>query len=156
MGILSKDGGEKRNASMMVRLPSNLARIVDGCVGITHSSRPDFVIDGIRSFIHYINEEENTVMKYLNEKKDASREVKLQFYYETMRNRTEPFRKAITSAVQKSKKKDVDVLLSLPRGLAVKIENTTNRTKCFRNHQEFVKAATVYLTYQMGFDNTTE
>lgn len=156
LGILSKDNGEKRNASIMVRMPSNLALIIDQCVGITHSSRPDFVTDGIRSFIHYIITEEDSVMRYLKEKEDASREVKLQFYYETMKNKTEMYRKAVVSAAEKSTKKDVDILLSLPRGLASQIERVVERTKCFRNHQEFVKAATVYLTTQMGTDNTNE
>lgn len=156
LGILSKDNGEKRNASIMVRMPSNLTLIIDQCVGISHSSRPDFVTDGVRSFIHYIITEEDAVMKYLKEKEDASREVKLQFYYESMKNKTEMFRKAVVSAAEKSTKKDVDILLSLPRGLASQIDGVVNRTKCFRNHQEFVKAATVYLTTQMGTDNTNE
>lgn len=156
MGILSKDKGEKRNASIMVRMPSNLAMVIDMSVGLSYTSRPDFVIDGIRRFVHYINNEEASIMLYLQEKEDAARDVKLEFYYESMKERTEMYRKAVVSAAEKSKKKDVDVLLSLPKGLAAQIDGIVERTRCFRNHQEFIKAGSIYLIMIMGMDNTNE
>lgn len=156
MGILSKTDINKKNASIMVRMPSNLAMIIDMSVGISYTSRPDFVIDGIRRFIHYINNEEAAIMLYLQEKEDAARDVKLEFYYAAMKEKTEMYRKAVSSASEKSKKKDVDILLSLPKGVASQIDRIVERTKCFRNHQEFIKAGTVYLTTIMGMDNTND
>ena len=156
MGILSKTGDDKKNASIMVRMPSNLALVIDTTVGISYTSRPDFVIDGIRRFVHYINNEEAAIMTYLQEKEDAARDVKLEFYYASIKERTDTYRKAVASAAEKSKKKDVDILLSLPKGLASQIDRAVERTKCFRNHQEFIKSGTVYLTTLIGMDNTND
>ena len=156
MGILSKSDENKKNASIMVRMPSNLAMIIDMSVGISYTSRPDYVIDGIRRFVHYINNEEAAIMLYLQEKEDAARDVKLEFYYASMKERTEIYRKAVVSAAEKSKKKDVDILLSLPKGLASQIDRIVERTKCFRNHQEFIKASSIYLIMILGMDNTND
>jgi len=156
MGILSKTGDDKKNASIMVRMPSNLAMIIDMSVGTAYTSRPDFVIDGIRRFVHYINNEEAGIMLYLQEKEDAARDVKLEFYYETIKEKTEMYRNMIVSAAEKSQKKDVDILLSLPKGLASQIDRLVERTKCFRNHQEFIKAGSCYLIILLGADNTND
>jgi len=152
MGIITKDNG-KKNASLMVRVPDGLAFAIDNMVGNTHSSRPDCVIDGIRRFIHFICNTESEIMIYLQEKSDADRDVRLEFYKESIKSSTEPYRKAVTSAISKSKK-DVDVLLSLPRGLAAEIDRTVERTGCFKNHQEFVKCSVVFLLREIGAENT--
>ena len=153
LGIITKDDG-KRNVSLMVRMPSNIAFVIDHCVGVSHSSRPDFVIDGIRQFMVAISYEEARVFEFIETKKDASREVKLQFYYESMKSFTLTFRNTIASAAEKSEKKDVDILLSLPKGLAAQIDEFVNRTKAFKNHQEFIKCATIFLSTTMGAVNT--
>ena len=156
MGILSNESEYRKSISMMIRLPSAITELLDGGIGLTHSSRPDFVTDGIRSFLHYICVEEKNILDFLEKKEDASREVKIQFYYETIKLKTELYRKTLMNAAEQSKKKDVDILLSLPIGLVGRIENTVNRTKCFRNRQEFVKAATVFVGIQYGLDNEVE
>ena len=152
MGIITKDDG-KKNTSLMIRMPSNLAEMIDICVGQTHSSRPDYVIDGIRSFIHFICSNEAEIMKYIDEKKDAARDVKIEFYYESIKSLTQIYRNGAASASEKSRS-DVSILLSIPKGLAAQIDRTVERTRCFRNHQEFIRSATVYLTMSQGIDNT--
>ena len=156
MGILSKTDNNKKNASIMVRMPSSLSMMIDMSVGISYTSRPDFVIDGIRRFIHYINNEEAAIMLYLQEKEDAARDVKLEFYHETIEEKTEMYRNMVGSASAKSKRKDVDILLSLPKGLASQIDRMVERTGCFRNHQEFIKTGSAYLIVLLGMDNTND
>lgn len=153
MGILTKTDG-KKGVSVMVRMPSSITMILDMAVGSTHSSRPDFVIDGIRSFLHYIINEEAGLMLYLQEKDTIDYDVKLQFYYEAIKNRTEAYRNSVHSAQERDGKKVVDILLSVPKGLLAEVERTVERTKCFRNHQEFIKCATFYRIALMGADNT--
>ena len=152
MGIITKDDG-KKNASLMVRMPSTLAEMIDVCVGQTHSSRPDYVIDGIREFIHFICTNEAEIMRYIDEKKDAARDVKIEFYYESIKSLTQVYRDAASSASEKSRS-DVSILLSIPKGLAAQIDRIVERTRCFKNHQEFIRSSTVYMSMSMGMDNT--
>lgn len=152
MGIITKNDG-KKNVSLMVRVPDSLALTIDNMVGNTHSSRPDCVIDGIRRFIHFICNAEAEIMTYLQEKSDADRDIRLEFYRESIKSLTETYRKMAVSAISSSKK-DVDVLLSLPKGLAAQIDRTVERTGCFKNHQEFVKCSIVYLLMEIGAENT--
>jgi len=152
MGIITKDDGKNR-VSLMVRMPHGMAEVIDMSVGILYTSRPDFVIEAIRRFIHYVCNEEAGIMLYLQDKKDADRDVRLEFYRESIREKTELFRNTAAEAAAKSKR-DVDILLSLPKGLASEIDRTVERTGCFRNHHEFVKSATVYLMIEMAADNT--
>ncbi|MDY0224668.1 MAG: hypothetical protein RBR05_04655 [Candidatus Methanomethylophilaceae archaeon] len=152
MGIITKNDG-KKNASLMVRVPDGLALAIDNMVGNTHSSRPDCVIDGVRRFIHFICCTEAEIMIYLQEKSDADRDVRLEFYRESIKSSTESYRKAVANAISKSEK-DIDVLLSLPKGLAAQIDRTVERTECFKNHQEFVKCSIVYLLTEICTENT--
>lgn len=152
MGIITKDDG-KKNTSLMVRVPDGLALTIDNMVGNTHSSRPDCVIDGIRRFIHFICSTEAEIMIYLQEKSDADRGIRLEFYKESIKSVTETYRKTVANAISNSKR-DVDVLLSLPKGLAAQIDRTVERTGCFKNHQEFVKCSIVYLIIEVGAENT--
>ncbi len=152
MGIITKDDGKKKTG-LMVRVPDGLAAAIDNLVGNTHSSRPDCVIDGVRRFIHFICNTEAGIMLYLQEKNDADRGIRLEFYKESIKSLTETYRKSIANAISNSKR-DVDVLLSLPKGLAAQIDRTVERTGCFKNHQEFVKCSIVYLLMEVGADNT--
>ena len=148
MGIITKKDEKKKNVSVMVRIPKNIANIIDTCVGNTHSSRPDFVIDGIRAFSRYISDCEKDILDYIEEKKDASQDVKVAFYRESIKSQTQSLRDEINAADRSEK--DVDVLLSLPSKLSLEIDLIVDRTGCFRNHQEFIKASTVYLSTRMG------
>ena len=148
MGIITKNDDKKKNVSVMVRIPKNIANIIDTCVGNTHSSRPDFVIDGIRAFSRYISDCEKEILDYIEEKKDASQDVKIAFYRESIKSQTQSFRDEINAADRSEK--DVDVLLSLPSKLALEIDLIVDRTGCFRNRQEYIKASTVYLSVRLG------
>lgn len=152
MGIITKNDG-KKNTNLMVRVPDGLALAIDSMVGNTHSSRPDCIIDGIRRFIHFICSTEAEIMLYLQEKSDANRDVRIEFYKESIKSVTETYRESVANAISKSKR-DVDVLVRLPKGLAAQIDYTVERTRCFRNHQEFVKCSIVYLLTEIGADNT--
>ena len=152
MGIITKNDG-KKNTNLMVRVPDGLALAIDSMVGSTHSSRPDCIIDGIRRFIHFICSTEAEIMTYLQEKSDANRDVRIEFYKESIRSLTETYRESVANAISKSKR-DVDVLVRLPKGLATQIDSTVERTGCFRNHQEFVKCSIVFLLVEIGADNT--
>lgn len=154
MGILSKKNDDKKNASIMVRMPSGLTEVMDmTAVGNTHSSRPDFVIDGIRSFIRFIVSDEYAILHYLEKKEDVDKAVKVKFYYESLKKDTLVYRNTVVNRIKESRK-DVDILLSLPKGLAAEIDRVVERTKCFRNHQEFIKCATLYLITIIASNNT--
>ncbi len=154
MGILSKKNDDKKNASIMVRMPSGLTEVMDmTAVGNTHSSRPDFVIDGIRTFIRFIISDEYSILRYLEKKEDVDKAVKVKFYYESLKKDTLIYRNTVVNRIKESKK-DVDILLSLPKGLAAEIDRVVERTQCFRNHQEFIKCATLYLITMIASDNT--
>lgn len=147
MGTITKDDG-KKNVSVMVRMPKNICNIIDTCVGNTHSSRPDFVIDGIRAFGRYICDCENDILKFLEERGDADRNVKIEFYRESIRDMTQTYRDEVKNAADRSEK-DVDILLSLPRQIAAEIDLTIVRTGCFRSRHEYIKSAAVFLSMRM-------
>ena len=145
METITKKG--TKNVSLMVRMPKNITNIIDSCVGNTHGSRPDFVIDGIRAFNRYICDCEYEILEYLKDREDADRNVQIEFYRETIRSRTQAYRDEIRLADKTER--DVDILLSLPNKLAIEIDLTVDRTGCFRNRQEFIKSAVVYLSVRM-------
>ena len=151
MGTITKDDG-KKNVSVMVRMPKNICNIIDTCVGNTHSSRPDFVIDGIRAFNRFICDCESDILKFIDEKKDADYSVKVEFYHESMKSMTQIYRDEVKNSAVRSDK-DVDILLSLPRQLAAEIDMTVVRTGCFRSRQELIKSAAVYLSIRLGAVN---
>ena len=142
---ITKD--DKKNESVMIRVPRNIANIIDTCVGNTHSSRPDYVIDGIRAFLRYIADCEKDTLDYISEKEDAERSVKIEFYRESMRSMTQIYKDEFNAA--KSSDRDVDILLSLPSKLSLEINLTVERTGCFRNRQELIKSAIVYLSVRI-------
>ena len=142
METITKKG--TKNVSLMVRMPKNITNIIDTCVGNTHGSRPDFVIDGIRAFSRYICDCEYEILEYLKDREDADRNVQIEFYRETIRSRTQAYRDEIKIADKTER--DVDILLSLPSKLAMEIDMTVGRTGCFRNRQEFIKSAAVFLS----------
>ncbi len=146
METITKKG--TKNVSLMVRMPKNITNIIDTCVGNTHGSRPDFVIDGIRAFSRYICDCEYEILEYLKDREDADRNVQIEFYRETIRSRTQAYRDEIKLADKTER--DVDILLSLPSKLAIEIDLTVDRTGCFRNRQEFIKSAAAYLAARLG------
>ena len=152
MGILTKDSS-KKNHNVMVRLPYVHASFIDGLVGDDYSSRPDFVLDSIRKFMHFVLDQEIEIINYLQKKEDAPYEVKSKFYYESIKFKTETYRAALVRIQESGDKRVVDVLLSIPLGLLSEIGRLVERTKCFRNHQELIKCAVVFNLVQIGTDS---
>ena len=134
-------------------MPSNLGIIVDIYVGKTHTSRPDYIVDAIHQYMFHISGFETEAMLKV-QYKDVSYGAKRTFYLEYMELQTKREREAFNSAQKKSKGKDIDVLLSMPPGLVEEVMGIVNRTQVFKNHQEFIKFAIIYLMVVLATYNT--
>ena len=88
------------------------------------------------------------------QEKDVSHTAKKAFYLEYLEINLDRERKMYLGAQEKSKGKDIDVLLSMPPTMIETINETVDRTQFFKNHQEFIKLAIMYLVFSTGVYNT--
>jgi hypothetical protein len=140
-----------KNKPTMVRLPSTIATSVIGRVGLTHASRPDFVLDAARHYLILVHAVEYEAYMSVKDK-DVSYVAKCEFFQEYVGLKLRSVKDACNVLVERSSGKDTDVLLSVPRVLWDDVKDTSERLKFFSNHQDFLKQAVVM--YGSGLDNS--
>jgi Arc/MetJ-type ribon-helix-helix transcriptional regulator len=151
MRTITEGGGENipRSKQVMVRLPSMIASSVVGRVGLTHASRPDFVLDATRQYLAVVHSIEYEAYRNVRDK-DVSYVAKCEFFQEYISLRLKRVSDECAALTEKSSGKDTDVLLSVPPLLLKDIESTSKRLGAFRNRQDFLRQAVVMYNAELN------
>ena len=142
----------KPSKQIMLRLPEVTVERIDEYAGRTHSSRPDFITDAVRQYIHHVLYESAEVV----EKMDStghSQEAMAVFFGEYMGECVfREFEDYRNSRKNRVSTRDVSVLISIPWGLDDLIARTIAATGLFKNNQELIKVSIEYMLRFMEED----
>ncbi|WII07796.1 hypothetical protein PED39_00980 [Methanomassiliicoccales archaeon LGM-RCC1] len=134
--------GEEAKTRIMIRVTDNMCRSMDAFAGSTHASRPDVVVDACRKFYTEICTREMLILDAVEERK-VSREVGQAVYYEELESYIETIREDY-EATAKMGRDSISILVVFPYMLLEQMNRVIERTRQFKNHQDFIKIALMY------------
>ena len=152
--IMSMLRKPKKTKPLMIRLSKALVNYIDGQWLKTYSSRPDYIISSIREYLNEIIAHENLSVLTI-EREELSDETKRLFYYEYMKKELSAD-KARYSKWEGENAEIVEVLLSIMPGTIEDINRAVERTKFFKNHQEFIKVAIAHSIHRKAINQHIE
>ena len=127
----------------MIRVPKTVGDAIDTCVGRTHLSRPDVILDACRQFRVALVSFEHSLIESIKDK-DVSIEAKDRYYREEVWKFTDPYREFYNKQVKDSKGEVLSILLTMPPGEQIQIEGVVSRDPDIRTHQDYYKLALGY------------